>query len=112
MWFNVACKLGKKPVRSASNSPLGQLGAGGQRAVVRPRIVVGERTMGLNMPNTHCNFLTLPANSSCVLREGYHGWLEVCIQAMAAVVGFPIPCPVSGRSGTSSPFGCGRGRRF
>src|SRR5258708_3670063 len=21
MWFNVACKLGKKPVRSASNSP-------------------------------------------------------------------------------------------
>src|SRR5215208_5571181 len=37
---------------------LGQFGARAQQAVVRPRIVVGEGTMGLNKPNTHCNFLT------------------------------------------------------
>jgi hypothetical protein len=48
--------------------------------------------MGLNKPNKHCNFLTSLANNlACVLREGYHGWLEVCIwpisEAAAALIG-------------------------
>src|SRR5258706_1451595 len=37
---------------------LGQFGARAQQAVVRPRIGVGAGTIGLNKPNTHCNFLT------------------------------------------------------
>jgi hypothetical protein len=36
---------------------LGQFGARAQQAVVRSRIVVGEGAMGLNKPDTHCNFL-------------------------------------------------------
>src|SRR5258707_343935 len=37
---------------------LGQFGARAQQAVGPPRNIVGEGTMGLNKPNTHCNFLT------------------------------------------------------
>src|SRR5258705_11415165 len=37
---------------------LDQFGARAQQAVVRPRIVVGEGTIGLNKPNTHWNSLT------------------------------------------------------
>src|SRR5262245_53450456 len=41
---------------------LGQLGACAQQAVVGPRIVVSEGTMGLNEPSTHCNVPTRLAN--------------------------------------------------
>ena len=37
---------------------LGQFGARAQQAVVRPRVVVSEGTIGLNKPNKHCSFLT------------------------------------------------------
>jgi len=49
---------------------LGQFGARAEQAVVRPRIVVGEGTIGLNKPGTHCNFLDcLADNLASVQRQ-------------------------------------------